>query len=870
MNSNSESILVFSPALLVPAGQTVSVDLLASLTGTGTGNIGLSVEAATAVSATAASVTGSFPINGNLMSLIDYKVVQLAFTATGTATTVKVGDENVELGHFTLDFNTSGSATAKDVNLTSVMLKNNGVEDLSNATMNLYLEQAGEKVSSSYTTDGRYVTFNFNSNYQMKRDDGSKIFYIKGDIIAKDNSGTDSISLELNKSTDFSAYESATGFGANIYTTSNGTVLANNYLLATAEIKAGSVSVSKKSTSPSDTTVVKGSDSVVLLANIRADQNITADGLRLYYGSGNATATTSNQFENVRVYLNGVLLDSFDPEAATGTATYATIDSTLTLNAGDNEVKVMVKAKSSASASAAFQAQLDGNIFTSMNPEYSASGNSVIDISGTATGGIFSVNAAVLTTVRNDGYGSGTIVQGSTGVSLGKFVVKATYDDVKVTSISFGYNVASTTIAVSSISNMKLYVDGVQVGSTVDFGSSGASFNSLNFIIAKDATKSIELKGDFDSSASGNFLSTMTVNALDSRGATVTGGNNTASTASFATAAAGSLQVVLDGATPVAGLLATKAGVEQEVAKIKFTAINDSANLTEINLINTPLASSTIASTSVGVDAADSRIASVRLYDGTTLVDSFVPVSGAGKFTINNSIIIPASGNKTLSVRVVLNNINNDANATNKDVHFGVTTVKFKSSAGSESTQGVALLANNFRLRKTVPTVALQTLPSPLLTAGTVVASKFTVTADSNGDVTLGKIVLKYSTSTDVVIATMVNGVRIDGSTNAASSTVDTSGKTITVTFDTPQVISAGTTKTFEILTNVTATGSDSQSLSTSINDAGSYVLGAAGDAASAVTGNFVWSDGASLTQTTYINEHNVSGLPTYTQSMTK
>jgi len=868
MNSNDESILTFSPALLIPAGQTVSVDLLAGLTGSGAGTVGLSVAAASAVSSTAASVTGSFPVNGNLMSPTSYTVANLAISSTSSsAVTLKVGDENVELGHFTVEFN----GTAKDTTITSIMLKNNGTEDLS-ALMNLYIEYAGNKVSTSYSVDGRYVTFNFASGLPLLKDDGSKLLYLKGDVIAKEQSGAGySFNFSLNKSTDFVAYEQATGFGVNVYNATSGSTAADNYVIALATVDAGAVSVSKKSTSPTDTTIVKGSDVTVLLANVRTDEAITADGLNLVYSSTATASLTTDQFENVRVYVNGMLVDSFDPATSTGTISEA-LDSVITFNKGDNSVEVKVKAKSTASASSAFMAKLDSTILTNQNSEYVVSGNAVSgSIGGTATGGIFTVQGAELTTVRNDGYGSGTtIVQGSTDVSLGKFVVKATNDTVKVTSISFD-KTSTTTIDVANISDMKLYVDGVQVGNTTDFGSTGVNFSSLNISIAKDATKSIELKGSFDSSASGNFQTTMTVNAIDSRGATVTNGNTTAQTTDFATAAAGTLQVALDGATPVAGLLATKAGVEQEVAKIKFTAIDDSANLTEINLINTPIASTTgeIAPTSVGVSTADSRIASVRLYDGTTLVDSFVPVSGAGKFTItNNSIIIPASGNKTLSVRVVLNDINNDDTATNKDVHLGVTTLKFKSSAGSESTQDALILANNFRLRKTVPTVALQTLPSTLLTAGTVVASKFTVTADANGDVTLGRVVLNYSTSTDVVIATMAsNGVRIDGSTNAAASTVSTANSTITVTFATPEVISAGTTKTFEILTNVTATGSNSQSLSTSINSYGSYSTSAT---ASSVLGNFVWSDGASLTAYTYANDYNVSGLPTYTQSMTK
>ncbi|MCX6794841.1 MAG: hypothetical protein NTY31_02565 [Candidatus Falkowbacteria bacterium] len=860
MNSNDQSILTFSPALVVNAGQTVSVDLLVSLkldNGVAAGNIGLSIPSLSAVSATSASVSGSFPINGNLMSATSYNVVNLAISEPTTATTtVKVGDEKVELGRFTLGF----SGTAKDVSLKSIMLKNNGVEDLSTATMNLYLEQAGNKVSVNTVVSGRFVTFYFaTAGLDLLKDDSSKIFYIKGDVIAKENVAPNSFMFFLNKSTDLVAYEKATSFGANVYA-DNTTVAADAYHISNVTITAGAVAVTKKSTSPSDTTIIKGSDSVMLLANIRADEAITADGLNIKYTSG-SLASTTNQFENVRVYLNGLLLDSFDPVAST-TLDYIvkTIDSTLNLVKGDNEVKIMAKAKTTAPSGSAIRFRLDGGIFNSQNPEYVVSGNSVSgSISGTASGATFTVSAAVLTTVRSDGYSAGkTIVAGSSDVSLGKFTLKATNDVIRVTSIALGTNASTTPENSGNISDMKLYVDGVQVGSTVDFGSTGATFSSLNFDIAKDSTKAVELKGSFDSSALGGFETLMTVNSQDSRGTSITAGNK-ATTTTFALAPAGTLNVELGGNTPAAAILVSKAA-EQEIAQFKFTAISDSADLTEINVVNWD--GSAITS------SADARIASIKLYDGTTLIDSFVPVSGTGKFTITNGkVLIAANTSKTLSVKVSLNNIDNDASATNKDIMIRFTTVKAKSSAGSEAPTTANANGNSFRIRKTVPTVALLTLPGSLLTAGENVVSKFTVTADINGDVTLRKIVLKYATSTNVDLATMTgNAVRVNGVVKNASSTVDLAAKTITVDFanSSYEVITANSSKTFEILSDISigGTGTSTESLTTKIQESAAY----------GETGDFEWSDGSSMTTFvgTWSNGHRVPGLPTTTQVMSK
>lgn len=844
MNSNDESILTFSPALTVNAGQTVTLELIAGLTGSGAGTIGLSIASASAVTASAASISGSFPINGNLMSPTNYTVTDVTISNSSTSTaTVKVGDEKVELGKFEL-------GVTKDVVVKSIMLKNNGVEDLAKASMNLYLEQAGNKVSTSYAVDGRFVTFQLN-NLDILKDDSSKIFYLKGDVIAKENTATSSFAFVLNKSTDLVVSEKATGFGANVKY--NGAA-ADGYAISNITIDAGAISVSKKSTSPSDTTIIKGSDNTVLIANVRADEAITADGLNLTYATTSAT-----QFENARVYVNGVLLDSFDP--ATTTASKA-IDSTFTLNKGDNEVKIMVKAKSTATGASAINFILNGaTMFTSMNPEYVVSGNSVSgSMGGTATGAFFTVQGATLTTVRNDGYAAGkVIVKGSSDVSLGKFTIKATNDEVKVTSIALGTNLGTT--SATSINDMKLFVDGVQTGNTVDFGSTGANFSSLSFLVAKDSTKNIEIKGSFDSAAAGTFQTVMTVNSQDSRGTSINTGN-VATTTNFVVAEQGTLNTELGGNTPSAGILAAKS-VEQEVAQFKFTAVNDDASLTELNIINTPMATNTIVSTSTGVADADARIASIKLYDGATLIDSFVPVNGAGKFTItNDKVKVLSNQSKTLSIKVVLNNIDNDAAATNKDLHLGITTMKFKSSNGTENTQTVAKLANNFRIRKTVPTVALMTLPTTVLTAGDQVISKFTVTADSNGDVTLSKVVLTATTSANATITPIADNstMKVNGSYKTASTTVTYSAGKFTFEFATPEVISAGTTKTFEVLAGLAVSGANTESVTTKIAEDTTY----------GTTGEFVWSDGASVTEFTYGNGYKVPGLTTATQVLSK
>ena len=850
MNSNDESILTFSPALTVGAGQTVTLDLIASFpsTNTGSGNIGLSIASASAVSATAAAISGSFPINGNLMSPTDYSVTEVLLDEGGAAVNVNVGDENVQLGKFTVNF----ASNTRDIVLKSAMFKNSGDEDLAKVIMNAYLENNGKKVATA-AISGKYITFTFsNGGLTMLKDDGDQIFAIKGDVIAKENTATsNNVVLSLNKIEDFNGNELTNGFGVKVQD-------ASLVQVANLTIKSGVVSVSKKSTSPSDVTVIKGTKAVVaLLANVKADEAIVADGLRINTDFSNVDA-----FENVKVYVNGALLDSYDPITAAATTT---LSSTLSLNKGDNEIKVTVDVKSNATTtSAVFKASLNKSSHLLDTPEYVLSQNAVAegDITGTATGASITVSGAALSAIRSDGYSDKNVVIGTSDISLGKFTVKATNDTVKITQIDIA-STTNNTVLASSIYDMKLYMDGVQVGSTKDFGTTGATFSSLSISVADNQTKTIELKGSIDTAATGSIKMLSTFTAEDSRGKTVSV-SGTPVTAKFTVVGAGTLGITKDGDSPVSAILASKPSVEQSVAQFKLVATNDSANVTELTVVN---ASTTGTST---ITTTDPRISSYKLYveGNSTAIDTVTPFNGEAKFVINNNaIVVPADGSKKLTIKAVLNNIDNDESATNAYLKLQVNSVKFKSSNSDLTyTTGLSVVANEFRIRKTVPTVALLALPNTTLTSGNSVVAKFTVTADSNADVRVSRIALDYTKTASVTLATTSNAIKVNGVAKAVTST--TSATQIFVDFGTttPEIVAAGTSKTFEVILVTTVTGSNRESVSTSIAEA-AY---AAGTLLTPAFTSLTWTDSASNTDANnyWFNSYRVNGLPSDTQTM--
>lgn len=777
ISSNDEAILTFSPVLNIPAGQTVVLDIVASLNNA-EGNAALSIASASAVSANGATISGSFPVVGNSMSFTNYAVAEVEFEGGDGTKSAKVGDVNVELGTFVLSF----GAESRDVIFQSVVLKNTGVEDVSQTLSNLTLEKNGEVISSNATVDGRNVTFTIKNDGLLIEKGDSLTFKVRGDIIGKENTGSNGYTFNLNRKEDISISERSTGFGVSIIETDT--------VMEQVTVTAGALSLTKKSTTPSDTDAIKGSKGVVsLIANVRADEAIVADGMKINFTS---VSGATSSFENAKVYVNGYLLGSFDPSTSP-----AEIDSSVNFNKGDNEVKVTVDVKTDATASHDIKFSLAaGDIMNGQSPEYVASGNSVNtdDINGSPEGAKITVQGASLTMVRNDGYSDGRkIVKGSKDIVLGKFNVKASYDNVKITSVQLTENghhaTTSGEVADSSVYDMKLFVDGVQIGTTRDFNS-GATFSSLNYNLIKDQIKTIELVGSFDTANTGYFKTTMKINGEDSRGKAVA--EKQADTADLLITNEGTLDVAAGADTVVSSILLAKPAIEQEIGQYRLTAIDDLANITELTFA--------LHASSSAANVVDPRVSSYKLYDGANLVSTDNPISGVTTFRITgNQLTVPANGAKTITLKAVFNTIDNP-DQSNVAIRAKLTGYKFKSSAGNETaTTTLSVATNLMNLRKTAPTFS----PVSGVTGGqgsNQEVFKFTITADSNEDVVLNSLVFTESGSAtgtaNVSSFKLYEGDVEKGATTTASAPTFTS---LNLT------IAKGTSKTYTLKADTSA-----------------------------------------------------------------
>jgi len=295
------------------------------------------------------------------------------------------------------------------------------------------------------------------------------------------------------------------------------------------------------------------------------------------------------------------------------------------------------------------------------------------------------------------------------------------------------------------------------------------------------------------------------------------------------------------------------------LAKYRFTAQNEELKLTKVRLA--------VASTS------SFAVSSLSLYDGATLVAGPMDINGSGIADFSSvNFVIPKDGTKNLTVKGNLNTVGSSGATTGLDVRVTlVHNANFEvhgTSAGS-STQITSLAGSidgrSKIIRKSKPTISTVSLPSSSLSNTSLVAYRFTVSADAAGDVAMKKLSFESSLSLAGVGTTVaVDGIRRvgDGSNLLATATRDGNESgvdsclgtdvicAIKVAFANEEVVAAGTSRAYDLRLTIGGTAVTSgDTISTKILGDSATVTGVITgttpdvNVAGAAEENFVWSD---------------------------
>jgi hypothetical protein len=286
INSSTNLVQFNGLNLSIGAGQTYSVVLVgdtnSSLTAGGQHSFEISDAASVVVSGTGSSVSGSFPIRGNVFTIGTTSASRLDVQKGTTPTNPQIGSTEAEISNFKL------VAQGNDIEVRRVTLLQTG--DISNADLtNLKLYQGSTQVAMTPSLAGDKIVLNFSPAY-LVTDGTTRVFSLKANVAGR--SGR-TIKTYVEYSTDVYAIDTEFGTGARVCIDSTspcaGTFdgTSSNFITVTTE--GGQFTTTYNGPATSD--IAKGSQDVQLFKFAVTASDSMLEVRKMYF---TLTGLTSN------------------------------------------------------------------------------------------------------------------------------------------------------------------------------------------------------------------------------------------------------------------------------------------------------------------------------------------------------------------------------------------------------------------------------------------------------------------------------------------------------------------------------------------------------------------------------------------------
>ena len=821
---NSQAVFSNAAGLFtIPANSTAEVSVrgdVASSTASGQ-SIGFAVTSAANVVASGVTFSGTFPVQGSLMSVASVSDMA-GVTMNQGVTPSSVG--NVNAGTInTIVWSTPVSVSQRTVYLKYARFRQVGSVQ-SDALQNVALYLDGTKVSTAVMNSDGTVVFDMTSS-PISLSTGSHTLEVHADVV-KGSSRTYSFSIQTPSDVMFTD----SNYGVNITPTAT-------FPLSSAQqtVSAGSLSVT---TDPNFTTnQTLGSASNVTLGQFSAKaygENMRVGSLQVQLNL-TGTSTASNYINNIAVYVNGAQVGSTQNWAvgsATNGSTTLTFGSgnLFTLNAGDSAIIAVKGDTSLATTTTAVKVSL-------IEPANSLQGLASYTTSPTSTqtasvGQTLSLVSGQLTISADPAYGNQTFASNVAKQEIASYVLQASnVDSVQVTQVSVNLT-ASNGFALTNLSN--LYITDNQ---TPVYPQSSNTF-STNFTIQPGASHTIGVYADIGN-ATGTVTSSITVaaravtsnaqvgNTVAVAGQTMTIGNGTLGTPTFVASVSPASQYVQGGLQ------------NYNVATYNFTSSNGPATINELKF-NVDSASTTVTQVAVGGVSAP-------------------VVSGVADLTGLN-IAVPndyAGTNQAVSVSYISVGPNGIPSGITSDIRL--TYVKYV-SGGTTLTLSPNATSTTMDLVAAYPTITASNTTNSGLGTGEQHLYDMTVAANG-GTIALGTTTFTVSASGITGSPTLTNPRLAIGNTTVSNSSCTSattslaSALTVTCALPANYNIAAPSNVTFSLYGTISGT----------LGNAGASSITTALGVASTTSWSDVSGNGGPYTTT---NTTYLANYPTQTWSI--
>lgn len=909
------------------------------------------------------SMAAGLPLQGPMFTMSSAQVGGITIAASGSITNPKAGQMAAKVAEFQL---TAGSQ--EDVTFSKIALFQGGAISRDKLS-NFVLKQAGLTVATVSSLNSKDLAAFVLANPMLLEKGSTKTFEVYADVAGSART-TDTIQMYLDQASDLLAVGSTYGYGVQVTNTAyDGATCPSD--CSNSTVDAGQLTLTFNGPAAKDI-ASNGKDVELFNFTMAAQSNLEVRKLQLVVdGNGDLDdgSLTTPRLTDIKVVDTATGSTVSGPKDSTQGTGYAiaanssTLDFTevfnltagqartfkVTADVGNDTTLAGGQSLSTVKVTLGQISALSNAVRNLDNSTYLTGSDIVPDAN--IAGNTHTIKSPSLTLSVASTPVSQTYIQGSQGVALLGLGLKAgDAGSVKVTSIKLtcyvddagGAFVKGTEGAATCSSDLlsaKLWNGSTQLGDTKS-PSSGAggemTFDNLNLTVAAGQTVTLNVTGNLAASIASvpdriklDVAANGDVAATDQDGNSLVAGTNlTGAPVNQTTTDAGiRMSIAASGAITVAvapsdteseaGLLVGGSS-NAVLAKFRLTAQNEELKLTKARIA--------LAQASV------SAVSSVSLYDGSTLVGgpTSLDSNGHADFTGMN-FVIAKDGSKTLTVKAALNTVGPSGATSGLDLttqlcdgvsnggncDTGVveaSTFEVRGTSAGSSTQLTSFSAGDIGgatkiIRKTKPTLSVVALPSTTLNNGTVVLSRFTVSADAAEQIAVKKVTFNAAINGAGALTIASPAVREVGqstditATNTLAGTCNATGTcTISILFGSEQSIAAGTSKTFElraVVSNVTTSG---DSISTSLLGDSAQVTGelddnAGGTAATAgiddfdgtpanAAYNFLWSDNslvphndvvagafaadAAGSSNDWTNGTYVKVLPTDTQTMTR
>ncbi|HZX50152.1 MAG TPA: hypothetical protein VFE94_03340, partial [Candidatus Paceibacterota bacterium] len=774
LNVNNKSTLTFSPALVIPAnsskGYYIRAGFVDGTTAGKTANFG--IEANSDVTAGSATVMGA-PIYGNEMSVVSLTIGSVEAKEDGTTPDSQpdVGDIDVPVNNFKVVVGSTEAVTIEQITVQesgSASLTDTGNIELWDVTGNKSLGTV-----ASWDAEGRASWANLNVVVDKGK---THRFKVRLDIL-------DGPSLTVNadlmdgsdvlmavKGNTYNFYITPDGNDTDDWTNSNDGLGSSNQTIA-----AGSMVVSKSPSTPATGNIAAADDQKLATFDyvVKGEEMRVSSTVIDFDFSGLTCAETTS----VRIVDKDNTIVAGPSDCASDALTFS---DTYIVPVGTNMYSIIANISSNASTGDTVDVGIDQP--GDMTVRGVTSNNTVNATPATTEveGNTLTVKAGDLDATTLATPAARSISQGIQDFIFmtGSLSASDSGEDVNVTAITIA-NDPSSGASADEVINVEIWADmtaansargdvyETKIGDSVDYDETvNDTADTIAFTLNQTVTVmkgsfvNIAVVADLSTSATDTETHTVDISAVTANGAstgtsiTVT---PTGSGQAMTVTTGGTLTTTVDSSEPAASLFAANS-TETTIAVFRLAANNvEDLDLDDIDL-----------RVSGGF-----KVATYKFYDGTTLVKT--ATGGVGSSTTaqslnvpfdDNSFVVPAAGNKKLTVKVDFLGTTTLAADNNLDVE--VTMLNADStgkSSGTTISGATDLTANAHSYFLSYPSVTVSS-SSPasgnLIPSANTLLAVFDVKAGAAEDIT-------FSTG-DANNFTVSLSVTIGDSTDAAES----------------------------------------------------------------------------------------------------